>query len=91
MEISRLVLVPDKESVWLVPDKESVYRKWCIVHRFCWKNQSKEVEMLPVITSSIDALPVIDIQDEDAQDFWVKNELYHLKIEDEAILLSSSA
>ena len=52
--------------------------------------------MSPGITSPIDAPPIIDIQDEDAQelvpkDFWVKDELCHLKIEDKAILLSSSA
>ena len=78
-------IIQDKKwkSAWLV--LQPYMYSWYFIHRVYWKS-TKSSKPPSAITSHADN--VKEISPDLKEEFWIRNELFNLKVEDKNILLS---
>ena len=64
-------------------------RNWFVIERVFWKSKAKQIVHSKHHLQDPNQQPVIN--DDVAEVFWLRNDLYLLKQEDEQILLSNNA
>ena len=74
-------------SAWLLMEKRN--RNWFVIERIFWKSKAKQIVYSKHHLQDSNQQPAIN--DDVVEVFWLRNDLYFLKQEDEEVLLSNNA